>query len=169
MKLFAPVETGQRSRSGELTGIQGIEVRVATAYADAGNQQALAIDREVQDRRGEGVILYYLARIAQEREDFESAEALHRQSLQIARDIGSDVDIAPSLVALGQLLIEQRDARHEGCQLEVFPDPQLIRREGFVENPDHHWPSLSEIQARSPDTSSAVDSTSSPLTPKLLG
>jgi tetratricopeptide (TPR) repeat protein len=80
-------------------------------------QQSLSIRREVQDRRGEGVVLYYLALIAEEREEWKQAEAWHQQSLQIARDMGSGPDIAPSLRALGRLLIEHRDKPAEGCGL----------------------------------------------------
>jgi hypothetical protein len=58
--------------------------------------QALAIDREVQDRCSEGVDPYNLARIAESRDDLDRAEALHRGSLAISLEVQNGQVIADS-------------------------------------------------------------------------
>jgi tetratricopeptide (TPR) repeat protein len=85
--------------------------------AESYYQQSLAIDREVQDRRGEGVVLYSLALIAEARGDLNRAEALHRESLAIGIAVQSGPDIADSWLVLGRFLIEHERNRDEGCQM----------------------------------------------------
>ena len=76
-------------------------------------EQALPILREVQNRRGEGLVLFQLAQIAAAHNEFDRAETLHRESLAIAREIEHTRDIADSLQVLGELLLEQRPGTRE--------------------------------------------------------
>jgi tetratricopeptide (TPR) repeat protein len=80
-------------------------------------QQALAIDREVQNREGEGVDLYSLALLAEARGDLDRAEALHRQSLALAIEVQNGQDIADSYWYLGEFLLTKREQRDEGCAM----------------------------------------------------
>jgi hypothetical protein len=73
--------------------------------------------REVQDRRGEGVDVFNLARIAEARGDLDRAEALHRESLAIAIEVQNGQDVADSYAYLGEFLISKRRKREEGCQM----------------------------------------------------
>jgi len=63
------------------------------------------------------VTLYRLALIAEEQRDLDRAEALHRESLALGREIGHAQDTADSLRALGRFLVERRDRREEGCRM----------------------------------------------------
>lgn len=65
----------------------------------------LVIGREVQYRRGEGVVFYQLAILA---------EALHRESLAIGIEVQASGCVR-ILCLLGVFLIEKRGKQGEGC------------------------------------------------------
>jgi tetratricopeptide (TPR) repeat protein len=80
-------------------------------------QQSLVIRREVQDRRGEGVVLAQLGVIARARERFEEAEQRFREGLAILDEVQDAPNVAGVALSLGDLLIEHRNRREEGCAL----------------------------------------------------
>jgi tetratricopeptide (TPR) repeat protein len=91
--------------------------RSKLAEAEDYYQQSLSIARHVNNRRGEGVNLCQLGVIAARQGDFERAERLIQESLAIAREVDNGLDIADAQSALGQLFIENRSQRDEGCSL----------------------------------------------------
>ena len=66
-------------------------------------QQSLVIDREVQDRQGEGVVLSLLGQIAQRRGKLDEAEGYFQQSLVIRREVQDRQGEGAVLSSLGRI------------------------------------------------------------------
>jgi predicted ATPase/class 3 adenylate cyclase len=79
------------------------------AAARAYHEDALAIRRELGDRKGEAASLNNIGIVALDQGDTASARAMHEQSLQIAREIGNRNGMARSLGNLSMVAMEQRD------------------------------------------------------------
>jgi tetratricopeptide (TPR) repeat protein len=80
-------------------------------------EQALAIRREVQDRRGEGIDLANLGLLAEKREQWDEAEAWYRQGLAGVRETQDAASEASIALSLGEVLIRHLEQQQEGCQL----------------------------------------------------
>jgi len=80
-------------------------------------QKGLAIHREVQDREGEGVVLFRFAHLAELRGDLEGAEKQYQASLDIFCTAQLDRLIPNTLLEFGRFLIERRGKREEGCSM----------------------------------------------------
>jgi predicted ATPase len=72
-------------------------------------EEALAIMRELGDRRGIASSLNGLGNVAHEQGDFAPARALYEESLAIWRELGNRRGIARSLAGLGNVTHEQGD------------------------------------------------------------
>ncbi|HTL36362.1 MAG TPA: tetratricopeptide repeat protein [Kofleriaceae bacterium] len=81
------------------------------AASSALYEQALAIRRALQDRRGIGAVLNNQGLLAYEQGDYARARTLHEQSLAIDRELGDRWGVAVSLVHLASLASMQGDYR----------------------------------------------------------
>ena len=79
--------------------------------------QSLVIDREVQDRQGEGVVLSSLGQIALSRGRLDEAEHYFRECLAVMEEVQDALNEATIAVILGEFLITLRNNREEGCPL----------------------------------------------------
>jgi tetratricopeptide (TPR) repeat protein len=89
-------------------------------------EQNLAYCREVQDRRGEGVVLGSLGSVAQARGRLEEAEGYFQQSLAIYREVQARRGEAVNIAWLGQIAMDL--ARLEEAE-RLFLEALLISRE----------------------------------------
>ena len=81
------------------------------------SERALSIFQIVHDLRGESLVLTQLSIIAERQGDLDSAENLHRESLEICSKSHYRQIIAYALLELGRFLIEKRDDRKQGCSM----------------------------------------------------
>ena len=82
-------------------------------------EQALAIDREASNRRGEGLVLAGLGLIESEQGRRSEARSLHEQALAIHREVGNRRAEADVLGALGVLDAEQGRQEEARAQYEA--------------------------------------------------
>ena len=94
--------------------------------AQARDEEALAISREIGDRQGIPGPLSHLGRLAQTQGDQDKAQALHTESLRLCRELGDQSGVASSLISLGWLRAAQGD-REEAKSL--FEESLAISRE----------------------------------------
>ena len=97
-----------------------------TAQAEAFFDQALALFRELGDKRGIASELNSLGGMAQGRGEYSRAQALIEESLLLRREIGDKYGIAASLNNLGLVALNQAD--YTQAQI-LFEENIALRRE----------------------------------------
>jgi tetratricopeptide (TPR) repeat protein len=94
-----------RLRAASLAFTYGQALQMAAKFDEAEEalQISLAIRREMPDRPGEGVVLYWQGRVARERGRLEKAEISFQQALACARATSDRQGEGAVLIALGQI------------------------------------------------------------------
>jgi tetratricopeptide (TPR) repeat protein len=92
------IEAGSLNYLGYISNIQG-DHNASSAYLE----QALQINRQIRDRRGEGVMLQNLGVVSYDQGDFVNAEKYWVKALRIFQEIGDRQHEAMVLTSLGNI------------------------------------------------------------------
>jgi predicted ATPase/class 3 adenylate cyclase len=107
-KAGAQERTLERARALKAAGVLAYQQGDYPA-ARALDEECLAIQRQLGDRRGIAGSLNNLGLVACDQGDFPAARSLHEESLTIVRELGDRKGIANSLNNLGNVVYDQGD------------------------------------------------------------
>ena len=124
-------EIGTRFMQAHFYGALGQEAWVGGDYAAAERllRQALALRKEIGERRFRAFNLVWLARVMQTTGDYAQAEELARESLRLSQAFGDQIGTANAYLALGR--VETALGRYILARAHCEQSLDITRRTGY--------------------------------------